>query len=146
THDFSFSFEGADAPDGPWDHLHVVRFRGREEISALYRYEITLLARAPAPEVDPYDLVGKRASLRIATLTLPDYKIVHGVIVEAQEVSSVPEGLLYDIVPPPPVVRAGPRPRCRIFLEKTPRQIIDAVLQGDPHLTRADGATAPPDS
>lgn len=146
THDFSFSFEGADAPDGPWDHLHVVSFRGREEISALYRYEVTLLARAPAPEVDPYDLVSKRASLRIATLTRPEYKIVHGVIVEAEEVGPVPEGMLYRIVLAPPLARAGHRTRCRIFLEKTTRQVINAVLQGDPHLTRADGAVAPPDS
>ncbi len=146
TPDFTFAFEGADAESGPWDHLQVVRFRGREEIASLYRYDITLLARAPAPEVDPYDLVGKRATLRLETLTRPAYKVIHGVIVEAEEINAVPDGMLYEIVLVPPLVRARHRTRCRIFLEKTTRQIIDAVLQGDPHLTRADDATAPDDS
>jgi type VI secretion system secreted protein VgrG len=146
TPDFTFSFEGADTSAGPWDHLQVVRFRGHEELSALYRYEITLFAKTLAPEVDPYDLVGRRATLRIATLTFPEYKVVHGVIVEAEEVSSVPDGMFYEVVLMPPLVRARHRTRCRIFLEKTTRQIIDAVLQGDPDLTREGGATAPKDT
>lgn len=146
SHDFSFAFEGADAPGGPWNHLHVVRFRGHEEISTLYRYEITLFAKTPAPEVDPYDLIGKRATLRIASLTEPAFKVIHGVIAEAEELNPLPDGMLYEIVLVPPLVRARHRTRCRIFLEKTTREILDAVLQGDSLLTRADGATAPPDA
>jgi type VI secretion system secreted protein VgrG len=142
THDFTFAFEDADPITGPWNHLQVVHFRGREEISALYRYEITLIARTPAPEIDPYDLVGKRATLCIATLTDPPYKVVHGIIIEAEELNPVPDGMFYHIVLAPPLSRASHRTRCRIFLDKTTRQIIDAVLQGDPLLTRAHGATA----
>lgn len=143
TPDFTFAFEGEDTP---WSHLHVVRFRGYEEISSLYRYHITLLARGPAAEVDPYDLSGKRGSLRIATLTEPATKVVHGIIVEAEEVNPLPDGMLYDVVLAPPLVRAAHRTRSRIFLDKTTRQIIDAVLQGDPLLRRADGASAPDDT
>ena len=44
--DFSFAWEGASGPSGPWSHLQVVRFEGREEMSALDRYEIILLASA----------------------------------------------------------------------------------------------------
>ena len=138
--DFTFAWEGATSPSGPWSHLHVVRFYGREELSRLYRYELTLLARAPAPEVDPHDLVGARATLRIATLTTPEYKLVHGVIVEAEELGPVPEGMLYRAVLMPPIVRAKHRTRCRIFLEKTTREIVNAVLRGEPRLSLEDGA------
>jgi type VI secretion system secreted protein VgrG len=141
TPDFDFAWETASAPAGPWAHLQVVRFDGREELSVLYRYELTLLARAPAPEVDPHQLIGARATLRIATLTAPAYKLLHGILVEAEELGPVPEGMLYRAVLMPPLVRAQHRTRCRIFLEKTTRQIVNAVLQGDPHLVLEDGAT-----
>lgn len=135
TPDFTFAWEHASSPDGPFSHLHVVRFHGREALSSLARYELTLLARAPTAEIDPHDLVGARATLRIATLTAPAYKLVHGVIVEAEELASVPEGMLYRVVLMPPLVRANHRTRCRIFLERTTREIIEAVLQGEPELT-----------
>ena len=136
THDFTFAWEHAEG--SPWAHLQVVRFHGREEISALYRYELTLLAREPAAEVDLGALVGARATLRIATLSQPAYRLVHGVIAEAEEIGPVPEGMLYRAALAPPLVRARHRSRCRIFLEKTTRQIVDAVLQGDPELRRDD--------
>jgi type VI secretion system secreted protein VgrG len=145
TTDFTFAFEGADATRDPWAHLNVVCFHGREEISSLYRYDVTLLARPPIPEVDPHEIVGARATLRIATFTEPAYKLVHGVIAEAEELGPVPEGMLYRAVLMPPLVRAGHRTRCRIFLEKTTRAIIDAVLQGDPSLSRAEGAAVSED-
>ncbi len=77
TPDFTFAWEHAD-PSAPWEHLHVVRFHGREEISALYHYDITLLARDTALEVDPHELIGARATLRIATLTEPVVKMHAG--------------------------------------------------------------------
>ncbi|KYG08657.1 hypothetical protein BE21_22455 [Sorangium cellulosum] len=145
TPDFTFAFEGADAPGGPWAHLQVVSFQGREQISSLYRYDITLLARDPAPEVDPHDLIGARATLRIATLTRPAYKLVHGVLAEAEELHPVPEGMLYRVLLTPSLVRANHRTRCRIFLEKTTRAIVEAVLQGDPSLTLEDAAAVKED-
>jgi hypothetical protein len=141
TPDFTFAWENAASPDGPWAHLHVVRFDGREQLSALYRYELTLLARGSDAELDPHDLVGARATLRIATLTQPAYKLVHGVIIEAEEVGPVPEGMLYRAVLAPPLVRAQHRTRCRVFLEKTTREIVTAALLGDPSLALEDGAT-----
>lgn len=141
--DFTFSWEGASG--SPWRHLMVASFRGTEAISELYHYEIALIAREPAPEVDPDDLVGLRATLRITTHTEPRYRVIHGVIIEAEEVGPVQHGVLYRVVLAPPLMRAKHRKRCRIFLEKTTRQIIDAVLQGDPELRRDDGAVAEPD-
>ncbi|WP_437715673.1 type VI secretion system tip protein TssI/VgrG [Sorangium sp. So ce448] len=143
--DFTLAWEGASEGAGAWRHLHVVEFRGSEAISGLYRYEIVLLARAPAPEVDPEELIEARATLRIATLSEPAYRVVHGLVTEAEELGSVPYGMLYRIVLSPPLARSMHRTRCRIFLEKTTRQIIDAVLQGDPALRRDDAAAAEPD-
>lgn len=138
--DFSFAWEGASGPSGPWSHLTVVRFEGREQISALYRYEIILLAGALSEEVDPSDLIHRRASLRIRTLSAPAIKVIHGVIVEAEEIAAAPEGQLYRVVLMPPVARAGFRRRYRVFLEKTPRQIIESVLSGDPLMEKASGS------
>ncbi|EYF02269.1 type VI secretion system Vgr family protein [Chondromyces apiculatus] len=143
--DFAFAWEGASEAVGPFRHLQVVDFRGSEGISSLYRYEVTLLAREPAPEVDPEELIQARATLRLATLADPAYRVVHGIITEAEELGATQSGMLYRVVLSPPLVRAAHRTRCRIFLEKTTRQILDAVLQGDPSLTRDDGATAEPD-
>src|ERR1700761_2441350 len=104
TTECQFAWETAAGPQGPWSHLQVVHFDGREELSALYRYELTLLARGPAPEVDPHDLVGARATLRIATLSAPAYKVVHGVVIEAEELGPVPEGIVYRAILAPPLV------------------------------------------
>lgn len=143
--DITFAWESAAGPEGPWSHLRVVAVRGTEALSSLYRYEITALAREPAPEIDPDELIQARATLRFPTTTEPEYRVVHGIIVEAEELGTVPGGMLYRIVLAPPLMRAMHRMRCRIFLEKTTRQIIDAVLQGDPELSLSAGAIAPPD-
>ncbi|MBK9265808.1 MAG: type VI secretion system tip protein VgrG [Polyangiaceae bacterium] len=115
-------------------------------MSNLYRYEITAIVREPAPDIDPDELVQMRATLRIATLTEPAYRVIHGIIVEAEELGPVPGGTLIRLVLMPPWTRAMHRRRCRIFLEKTTRQIIEDVLQGDPSLQLEAGATVSPDS
>src|SRR5262249_36754972 len=91
---------------------------------------------------DPEELIGARATLRIATATAPSYRYLHGVVTEAEELGPIDRGMLYRIVLSPPLARAAHRTRCRIFLAKTTRQIIDAVLHGDPELQRAGGAAA----
>ncbi|HTN84279.1 MAG TPA: type VI secretion system tip protein TssI/VgrG [Sorangium sp.] len=141
--DFAFAWEGASEEIGPWDHLRVVEIRGTEALSRLYRYEIVLVARDPAPEVDPEELIQARATLRIVTHDTPSVRLVHGIIAEAEELGWVHGAAVYRVALVPPLARALYRTRCRIFLQKTTRQIIDAVLQGDPELRRQDDATAP---
>jgi type VI secretion system secreted protein VgrG len=136
--DFVFAWEGAPARK-PWDHLLVARFAAREAISALYRYDITVLLRGDGLH-DPEELLGARACLRIATLTEPASRLVHGIITEAEELGLVPEGMLYRVTLEPPLALAQRRTRSRVFLDKTLRQIIDAVLA--PIFTRIDGAAA----
>jgi type VI secretion system secreted protein VgrG len=142
-YDFRFAWEGADG--APWAHLLVAQVRAREQLSALFRYELTVVAKAPAPEVDPSDLVGRHGTLRISTLTNPPCRVVHGVISEAEELYPVPEGMLMRVVLSPPLVRAAHRKRSRIFLDKSLRQIIEAVLATDSLYQQAPGMVVSPD-
>lgn len=144
-HDFSFTWDGALAPGGPFAHMLVARFEGHEAMSELYRYEILLLVKDPLLEVDPEDLIGKSATLRITTQSEPFFRVVHGSITEAKEAYDGPDGLYYRVTLAPPWARALHRRRCRIFLEKTTRQIIEAVLQGDPKMSLLPDGVAPAD-
>lgn len=142
--DYQLAWEHAEVPNDPWAHLEVLWFRGHEGMSELYRYEITVIAKAPFAEVKLSKLIGARATLRIRTYAEPAYRLVHGVITEAEDIASVPEGMVYRVVLMPPLVRATHRQRSRIFLDKTLRRIVDAVIQSDPHYERMDGAAAEP--
>ncbi|WP_235880451.1 type VI secretion system Vgr family protein [Polyangium aurulentum] len=133
--DFTFAWEGGDG----WDELLVVRFSAREELSRLFRYEIDLLLRGYG-EIDVDDMLGTNACLRIATLSSPGYRIVHGVITHAEQLADVPEGRRYRVTLEPPLALADYCTRSRIFLDKTLRQIIDEVVA--PLFTRSDGAHA----
>src|SRR5262245_41181748 len=96
--DFTFAWEKAQGLGSPWSHLEVARVRGHEAISDLYRYELTVIARAPAPEVDPRDLIGMRATLRIETTSEPALKVVHGIVAEAEELFDHPDGMVHRVV------------------------------------------------
>jgi len=134
--DFVFAWEDG----GGWKHLRVVRFSGEEAMSRLFRYEIHLLTAKGEEEPSPDELIGKRASLRIATLSDPAYKLVHGVITEASDAAEAPEGTIFRLTLEPPLARARYRRRCRIFLDKTLRQIIETVLRTDSKMTLKSGA------
>ncbi|HVY45689.1 MAG TPA: type VI secretion system tip protein TssI/VgrG, partial [Minicystis sp.] len=144
-YDFTLAWEGASGPNAPWGHLQVVQFKGHEAMSTLFRYELVVVAKIPGPEVDPQELIQKRATLRMKTLTDPPFRVVHGVITEAVELFHTNDGMLYRVVLMPPWARAMYRTRCRIFLDKTIRQIVDTVLQNDPNLHKVDGDTSDPD-
>ncbi|WP_437735373.1 contractile injection system protein, VgrG/Pvc8 family [Sorangium sp. So ce1335] len=87
--DFAFAWEGASEAAGPWRHLQVVELRGSEAISSPYRYELVLAVHEPAPEVDPEELIGARATLRVTTRSEPAYRAVHGIITEAEELGPI---------------------------------------------------------
>ena len=141
--DFTFACEGAESAADPWAALRVVRFRGTEALSTLSRYEIVLLA--PPDPLKVGALIGKRATLRIATLSTPAFKTLHGVIAEAEEIAALPEGRTLRVVLSPPWARAAHRRRCRIFLDKTLRQIIESVLLDDPLVRKAGAEPLEPD-
>lgn len=136
-YDFALASEAIAGFGNPWQSLQVVRLEGHEAISELFRYDLIALAKGAASELDPRDLIGKRLSLRIATTSIPMWKIVHGIVEEAADLDDVPEGTLMRIVLVAPWARAMHRERCRVFLDKTLRQIITAVLQDDPLMQQA---------
>ncbi len=138
--EFTFAWENASGPSGPFSHLRVVSFTGREAISELFRYEIYLYAREPESAVDPADLLGCRATLRMLTRTEPALRYVHGIIAEVEEVGEAGGGVLYRVILMPPWTRAAHRTRSRIFLEKTTKEIIETVLKNDPEMAASDGA------
>src|SRR6185369_5142932 len=87
---------------------------------------------------DPFELLGKLGTLRIATGTDPPVLSVHGLIVSAEDKGATHAGSLYELVLLPPLSRAMHRKRSRIFLEKTTKEIIEAVLTGDPKMQPGD--------
>ena len=138
--DFVFHWENGGAE---WTHLRVVAFRGVERVSTLFEYRLTLHARSDADAVDPEELVGCLATLRLATLSVPAVRTVHGLIAEAEEIGSSDHGVLYEVLLVPPLVRAAHRTRSRIFLEKTTREVVEAVLTGDPRMTPGSSPSEP---
>jgi len=139
TDDFVFAWEDEGATPEP---LRVAKFVGEEAMSRLFRYEILLLAKEA--DLDPETFIGKRASLWIATLSAPAWKVVHGVVTEAEDATAVPEGSVYRVVLEPPLSRARHRTRSRIFLDKTLRQILESVLRDDAGMTLTSGASLEP--
>lgn len=138
--DFAFHWEGGGAA---WEHLHVVSFTMEDGISEPFRVRLVLHARHPEDEVDPADLIGRLATLRIRTGAEPPLRFVHGLIVEAMERGPSETGMTYEVTLRPPLARMIHRRRSRIFLEKSLRQIVEAVLATDAGL--APIAVAPVD-
>src|SRR5450432_891140 len=100
--DFWFACEGVTSAEGPWQALRVVSFEAREEISRPFSYELFVLAVRGVDEPDPQDLIGERATFRLRTRSEPEFRVVHGIVVEAEDVNEVPEGALYRVVLAPP--------------------------------------------
>ena len=48
---FFFAWEGAEHPEGPFRHLDVLEFHGKEAMSALYWFTIDLVRRDGAPDI-----------------------------------------------------------------------------------------------
>ncbi|WP_437854444.1 type VI secretion system Vgr family protein [Sorangium sp. So ce363] len=126
--DFTFAWEGASSSEGPWHHLEVLEFRGTEAINALYEFEIDLVRRGHAPDVDVSDLVGARAALRIRTWTDPPFRIIHGLISTARELGDVSFGTRYRVTLVPPFFRATMMKKSVIYLEKTLKHILEQAL------------------
>lgn len=135
--DFAFHWEGGASE---WSQLRVVSFRLDDEISKPFELRLVLVAHRHEDEVDPEALVGVLATLRIAALSDPAVRCIHGLVAEASELGPTRTGMLYEVLLVPPIVRAAHRVKSRIFLEKTTKQILEAVLTGDPKM-KADDPT-----
>ncbi len=133
--DYVFHWEGGAAA---WSHLRVISFQLREELNQPFEARLILHARGADNEVDPETLVGSLGTLRIATLTTPAVRSLHGLIAEASELGSSRYGMVYEVLLVPPLIRAAFRSKSRIFLEKSTKQILETVLLGDPKVKIED--------
>src|SRR5688572_7044566 len=139
---FAFHWEGGKTE---WEHLRVVSFHVRDAISEPFNAKIVVHARSEDDEVDPEALIGKLGTLRIRTTTDPAVRCFHGLIVEAAELGHGPHGMLYEVTLGPPVLRAGHRVKSRIFLEKSTKEILEAVLTGDSKMKSDDPSPEHPE-
>lgn len=139
--DFAFHWDGG---GDAFTHLRVVRFDVDDAVSTPFEAKLLLVTREADDDLDPYDLVGKLATLRIATTADPPVRAFHGLIVSAEDKGLSRGGRLYEVVLMPPIARAMHRKRSRIFFEKSLREIVEAVLTGDPRMHAGDASGGAP--
>ncbi len=82
------------APRAP--RFDVVKFEGREAISSLFRFEITLVSREV--NADLQSLISHPATLAIRTATGQSYTPYHGMLSEAEQLGQVDEYVFYRVV------------------------------------------------
>ena len=88
-----FAFKSK-APDAP--HFDVVRFEGREAISSLFRFDITLVAGKADVDLDA--LASHAATFAMRTVTGSEYTPYHGVVSEAEQLGQVDDYYFYRVV------------------------------------------------
>ena len=132
-----------------WSAFGVVRWHGIEELSQPYRYEITLQRPVSSGAADLDKLIDAAATFSIASQS--KWRIVHGILAEAEVIDQTSQLILYRVLLCPPFWRARYRRRCRNFLKKSLVDIVSAVLEnkspahpeGMGGLTRYTSAQAP---
>lgn len=87
-----FAFK-SQAPDAP--QFDVVRFEGREAISSLFHFDLTLVASTG--DVDLNDLIGHPATFAMRTVTGSKYTPYHGVLSQAQQLGQVDDYYFYQV-------------------------------------------------
>ena len=110
-----------------WNAFGVVRWHGIEELGQPYRYEITLQRQVSNGAADLDKLLDAPATFAIASLS--KWRLVHGILAEAEEIDRTTQLILYRVLLTPPFWRARYRRRCRNFLDKSLMDIISAVLE-----------------
>ncbi len=124
---FFFAWDGSHGAEGPWRHLLVLEATGREAISADYDYDIELVLAEGASPVALPDLLASKATLQVRSQMSPTVRLVHGIIVEAEEIA-VDSGRRYRVRLAPPYAIARLQKKCSIFVDKTLREIIEQTL------------------
>ncbi len=138
--------------EGGWGEFEVVRFHSVEEISRPFLYEIILLRRASRGPADLDALLDAPASLAISTEKR--WRLVHGIVAEAEELERTHEVLLYRVLLVPHFYRARFRRSCRNFVGRPLMEVLSLVLEnvgplgahGPGGLTRFTGDSVPADT
>jgi type VI secretion system secreted protein VgrG len=88
---FAFKSHASGAPQ-----FDVVKFEGREGISSLFRFDLTLVASTP--DVDLQALVSNPATFAMRTVTGSVHTPYHGVLSEVQQLGQVDDYYFYRVV------------------------------------------------
>lgn len=110
-----------------WLTAEVVRVHALEEIGAPFRYDITLRRAHAQGSLSIDELVDTAASFAVRGSRR--WRQVHGVIAEAEEIERRQHHDFYRVLLVPHWWRALYRRRCRSFVHKTLREIIESVLE-----------------
>ena len=108
----------------------VLEFSGHEGISQLTHFDIRLLA--DDQDIDPADILNKRASLKIWCWQDSDYsRVYHGIISSFQQIGQDERTnrVLYQVHMVPLLWRLGLNYQSRIFQEKSVPEIIEEVFE-----------------
>jgi type VI secretion system secreted protein VgrG len=133
-----------------WGVYEVVRFHSIEEISHPFKYDVVLLRRVEKGQPDLDALLDAWVTFRIAAAAR--WRVVHGVVVQAEEIERTRTFSLVRVVIMPPIARARHRRRCRNFVDKSLSDIFATVLEnkspafpsGNQGLAKLSGAPAAP--
>jgi type VI secretion system secreted protein VgrG len=115
---FTFEVEGLD------EELRVVRFRGEEGVSRLFRFELTVATEAA--DLDFAKVLNQPALLTLEGGEEPRY--VKGVVSRLEMGAPAGRFMLFDVTLVPDVWRLTLRRDCRIFQEMAVDKIVAAVL------------------
>ncbi|MBI4717088.1 MAG: type VI secretion system tip protein VgrG [Planctomycetes bacterium] len=124
TRDLSKSQLTFQLGDGDVDRFQVIRYRGSEGLSQLFRFEIELASSEPPPAFT--DVVGKRGALSIVTDA--GERFFHGIISRFELTGETAEQLYFRVELVPMVWLLTHRYNSRIFQNQTVKDIITAIL------------------
>ncbi|MFT3775074.1 MAG: type VI secretion system tip protein TssI/VgrG [Minicystis sp.] len=117
---FSFSIDGLSQP------LHVAGLEGREDLSDLFRFDLTLASADDALALA--DVVGRTGVLRIEGQKQP--RFVHGIVARFEQGDEGKNVTTYEATLVPAAFLLKYRVDCRIFQQRTVPEIITEVLGG----------------
>ncbi len=110
--------------DGLDQQAHVLGFSGTERLSQLFVYEIDLACSSNSVDFD--QVVGQPGTLKITRGS--DTRYVNGVVTQLEQQDAGTNFTKYHVMLVPRVWRLRHRTDCRIFQEKTAKDIVTEVL------------------
>ncbi|TWT38382.1 type VI secretion system Vgr family protein [Blastopirellula retiformator] len=117
-----------ETPLGPTS-LAISAFRGREAVSQLYEFQLTLLG-SPTGDIDFSKVLGKPAKVSLDDFSGLTTRYFHGIFTSFAEVSRDDQFTQYEATLAPKHWLMGLTRNCRIFQRMTVPQVLKEVFTG----------------
>ncbi|HBW41056.1 MAG TPA: type VI secretion system tip protein VgrG, partial [Leclercia adecarboxylata] len=101
----------------------VLRFRGREALSAPFRWEIEFTT--PQANIPPEQVLMKYASFRMRS-----GKVVHGIVTRLEWLSTTVDQSHYQVVLNSRLALLEHTRQCRLFQNRSVPEVVEQVLRG----------------